>query len=472
MGGGVVTRLWFVLLVVVWSNAVRAQDTVQSFAEANRVISRAATVGPTWMPPSRSATDGLHIGRDFLFPAPGGRSAAARAVVRLGVADAVTLAARALAGPWVTAATVAAALLEDYRIQHPSVQSGIEYLEHDVGVPPAQGTIYQWRNDTAGPAGPYGSVNTACTELIAYHNNVSNTSGGPNYYTFLRSEVATNGLTATCWRKIIRKSDDAVVDAEDYFAGLTRVEAIGALPCPDGPMYRDGRCATGTYTPISVPGAVAVAMAYPPPMTDAEYEEILDEVFSRLPSQAVSGLPEAELRINVLDSPLGGPVTTTTEADGTVIQESVVWNIGRVADTLRDSETSEWSETRTRTTTSPTGVTSTTTTTSTGTSAPVVGTEAAPVDACPEGSTASGCAILGTPPETTLTPEARDVTWVQENLGLPAQCPAPLNFNVRSWSMSMDWTPACDIAPLIRAGILAMTLLGVAFFLVSTVNKS
>lgn len=482
MGGRVVRRSLFAVALLGWSSAALSQDAVVHDVEGNRVTSTAATIGASWMPPLRTVNDGFHLSKSLLFPAPGGRSAAAKAVVRLGFKDIAMLGLRGLASPWgavgvAYAAAQAVAMFEEYRIQHPSAQQGIEYLEHDAGTStvPAQRVCYSgastvltplWNGDVCAiDAADLGGRLAGLVPPVQATCSTNPTVYGTRTYVFKRTTSTTNG-------EIQALACGSLGATVSYSGSLRTVQVCP--PLPDGTVPTpgiDGKCPTGTYAPITQPDALAFVATYPKAMTDEEYEAILDEVFDRLPSQAVNDLPEGELRVNVLDSPLAGPTTTAVSSDGSALSEVIEWNIGRLADDLpgsrrADTEANEWSETKTSTTTAADGTVTTTTTTTTATEA------ADTVDVCADGSSAAGCAALGSPPTDGVVPEARDVTWVAENLGLPAQCPAPLTFAVRSWSFAMNWTPACDIAPFIRAGVLAMTALAVAFFLVGTVNKS
>lgn len=81
-----------------------------------------------------------------------------------------------------------------------------------------------------------------------------------------------------------------------------------------------------------------------------------------------------------------------------------------------------------------------------------------------------GCLDVGTPPEGKPEWSEKTVTFTPENLELGSECPAPYTFNVRSWEMKLDYQQACNIAPTIRAGVLALTALGCMLWMFAAVK--
>jgi hypothetical protein len=92
------------------------------------------------------------------------------------------------------------------------------------------------------------------------------------------------------------------------------------------------------------------------------------------------------------------------------------------------------------------------------------GTDLETPEQCPEGSTHAGCANLEDLPDQDVPWQSQAVSFASENLGLASACPAPYTFEIRGWAMAMDYTPACTVAPFVRAGVLSLTSLACLFF--------
>lgn len=77
-------------------------------------------------------------------------------------------------------------------------------------------------------------------------------------------------------------------------------------------------------------------------------------------------------------------------------------------------------------------------------------------DPCSFDPESLACMKLGTPPTDAPSWETKTVTYQADSLGMPAACPAPWTATIRGWSLSMSYEPACNVAPQVRAGVLAL----------------
>lgn len=93
-----------------------------------------------------------------------------------------------------------------------------------------------------------------------------------------------------------------------------------------------------------------------------------------------------------------------------------------------------------------------------------------PAEPCAADPTSLACVKLGDPGTDSPQWQTKTVTYQAESLGLAAACPAPWTGTVHGWSLSMSWQPACDVAPNVRLGILALATLGALLMIVTTVR--
>lgn len=89
---------------------------------------------------------------------------------------------------------------------------------------------------------------------------------------------------------------------------------------------------------------------------------------------------------------------------------------------------------------------------------------------CDKRPDALGCQTLDEPPSDAPQWRNVEVSWAAEALGLPAACPPPRPIHVRQWQWALSYQPACDVAPAVRAGILALTALSCLLLVLSAVR--
>lgn len=81
-----------------------------------------------------------------------------------------------------------------------------------------------------------------------------------------------------------------------------------------------------------------------------------------------------------------------------------------------------------------------------------------------------GCAQFGDIPTDKPEWKTKTVDYAPDSLGLPSGCPAPKTISLRNWDLHWSYQPLCDVAPVIRAGILALAAVGALLFIVGTVK--
>lgn len=89
---------------------------------------------------------------------------------------------------------------------------------------------------------------------------------------------------------------------------------------------------------------------------------------------------------------------------------------------------------------------------------------------CADNPTSLACIKLGDVPTDQPAWETKTIAYQADSLGLPAACPAPWTGQLRGWTLSFSYQPACDVAPQIRLAILALTTLGALLMIVTTVR--
>lgn len=90
---------------------------------------------------------------------------------------------------------------------------------------------------------------------------------------------------------------------------------------------------------------------------------------------------------------------------------------------------------------------------------------------CEKNPNSVGCADLTNNETGKPTWETKNVVYQADSLGMPAACPAPWTGVVHGWNLSMSWQPACDVAPGIRAGVLALAALSALLLIITTVRQ-
>jgi hypothetical protein len=459
-------------VLLAFAPGAQAQEYGSARIVGDRLIVDKAVLGST--DTVETVAGETRVARNINAPRPGGGAMSLRGHVAVPPAAAFKIAAKALSvASGVGAILTIADLYNDYRCA--TTGSGIMC---DPGVPATSGYVIDSWYRASNPLGStqtWGSPQATCDAWASFANSAN---GVTAYSCFSVGQISGTANVPIQ----VRDSRNGATFSDTANPNFHAEEGA----CTSGNAGFDGRCAGGTPVPKTAEEAAALvptAGPYAPQMSAGEYEALVREALGQLsPLDFTSGIlsdTPLEFRTNVMDAftPLSGSETITSNPDGSTVADHISWNFARINDTLGTQEQYAITETKTTTTTAPGGATSTTTSTKTGgdltkpspDATTSTGTGETDCDKYPE---SAGCRVLGDPPSDAPEIETRDVSWVQENLGLPAQCPAPLSWPIRNWTFTTSWQAACDVAPWIRAGVLALTLLGVAFFLVHTVNGS
>jgi hypothetical protein len=447
-------------------------------------LTRGMTLGPGTGGAAASFTR-----NPFNFPAPGGATASATmsgGITAAGAARAlaVGLARGAIAGGIAGVAMTGAALLWDaYRIK-PDEAGG---LTQDPGQPKVNTPTYCW---DFGSGNCYGSPEAAAmgrvNQLWPYTGTASCGPVQPNF-TAQCNLTWSNGATGSI--------------------GVSRSSTM-QLKCPDingqtQTAGADGLCpSTAPRVPVT-PEQAQAKLAANPPATPPNYPALLTEAIDDWGPLSMRPEDIHNNQLNVISTPnsYAGPVTTATDilsGDTTTTEThydfsgltptSMTYDPSRMSLTFAGSGAgfaganslgstipaakAEWA-TRTVTTKRDAqgNITSqTTTTTASGSGSNTTTGEDAPVTDCGANPNRAGCLELGDAPLDAVVPAQHALTWAAVNLGLPAACPAPYTFNWRGASYAMPYTAFCDVAPNVRALLLAFTSVIVAAFVLSSIK--
>jgi hypothetical protein len=263
------------------------------------------------------------------------------------------------------------------------------------------------------------------------------------------------------------------------------VTGLGCNPNPDGSippefLNPDGqmKCPGGEMTsdPDKVKKAIAQAATSDNQNAAKGVGQILDGGGSIdvIPT-AISG-PASQngaSTTSVTTAPDGSTTTTTMtkhydltyrpDATGIDIQTQT-----HTTTSTKDSSGHETGSTDTTTSTGPgsTGGTGTGTGTGTGGS----GGSDNDVDICVAHPGIIACEQEGTPPTDGPTWQNKDITFLPEDLGLPSGCPAPRAFTVRGIVFTLNYQPACDIAPMVNPCLVAFAALGCLLWVIGQVK--
>lgn len=89
---------------------------------------------------------------------------------------------------------------------------------------------------------------------------------------------------------------------------------------------------------------------------------------------------------------------------------------------------------------------------------------------CAQNPNSLACIKLGDVPTDQPGWETKTIAYQADSLGLPAACPAPWTGQLRGWTLSFSYQPACDVAPQVRLAILALTTLAALLMIITTVR--
>jgi hypothetical protein len=295
-------------------------------------------------------------------------------------------------------------------------------------------------------------------------------NGVTNYKRYFVASVLSATSVNVKW-ECLAGPTGVTVDSGTFGASATNVQRCPgyidplnpALSVPAGTatVGSDGKCPTGRYTvPLTPDQAADMWAAHPP--TSQQLEDAAKDILTR--GEPIDGA--SPMQVSGQPTATGQPsTTTTTRPDGSTATTttSPTYNYTFNGDTVTYNITN--------TTTTVVHNTDGSTSTETTTDAP--STEVDPEDPCAKEPDRVGCTKLGTPPTDAPQWETQNIPFEAENLGFGGSCPAPYSFTLPTSHLTMmvNWQPACDVAPGIRAALLAMTAVGCILFVLGATRS-
>lgn len=362
------------------------------------------------------------------------------------VLDAAKAVARCLRrNPVCAAAAVGAAWLiyEKYRTK----PDGSGELEHDAGQPQSMQPAYQCGSFYGG------TPESACAPEVARFNNVNTSGGSKTVTTHTVQSCSVPDRECTVLYKSESFQDGVKVGGFSYTYGYG-FSTTTTLLCPPlvdfynpvysapgGPVGPDGLCPTGRYSRVTPDEAAQRVVAFPPGEGSTGLPEALKEAVAQgetAPSTVATSGPATQT---------GTPAkTTTTTASGTQTETQTPTYTYHY-----DGDTITYDTTVSTTTVHNDGSTSTTTTTTEG---PKPADDEK--DPCVNNPQRVGCMELGSAPGDQVRKRTELLSWAEENIGLPATCPAPRTIVTGSRELVVSYEPTCEAAilaaPWVKAG--------------------
>lgn len=238
-----------------------------------------------------------------------------------------------------------------------------------------------------------------------------------------------------------------VARAPDGFtANVLNVDKVGT--CAMGQADANGLCPYTAEWRAAIASQALQKLVDSPPSPE-KLSQIMDEVFRNGGSIDDDG-----------NHTLTGPSTVTGSSSMKTVQRPDGTSAVSITNTTYNItyNNNSMSVTTTEKTTNPDGTTEETTTTPQKTE-------------CEKNPNSVGCADLTNNETAKPTWETKNVVYQVDSLGLPAACPAPWTGVVHGWNLSMSWQPACDVAPGIRAGVLALAALSALLLIITTIRQ-
>lgn len=229
-------------------------------------------------------------------------------------------------------------------------------------------------------------------------------------------------------------------------AGVLNVDKVGT--CAMGHADSNGLCPYTAEWRAAIASQALQKLVDSPPSPE-KLSQIMDEVFRNGGSIDDDG-----------NHTLTGPSTVTGSSSMKTVQRPDGTSAVSITNTTYNItyNNNSMSVTTTEKTTNPDGTTEETTTTPQKTE-------------CEKNPNSVGCADLTNNETAKPTWETKNVVYQVDSLGLPAACPAPWTGVVHGWNLSMSWQPACDVAPGIRAGVLALAALSALLLIITTIRQ-
>jgi hypothetical protein len=238
-------------------------------------------------------------------------------------------------------------------------------------------------------------------------------------------------------------------------ASIDALNPAFSVPAGGAPTS-DGKCRTGRYTGVAPDVAAGIIGQHgKDPATDPTLgPRLAEDILNK--GGTIPGAQPGTMTGPA--SATGSPTTTTTNnPDGTTKVETKTPSYAYTY----APQTINYSTTITTVTNNAGDVTTTTTTEG-----------EKPQSACEKNPDSIGCSKFGTPPTDAPKWKEVPVTYSPIDLGLPSGCPASRHMPWRGIDLVVNYAPACDVAPIIRAALLAMVALSCAGFIVSRLTNS
>jgi hypothetical protein len=335
--------------------------------------------------------------------------------------------------------------------------------ECDLGIPPQQAQYYKACYGSGGANCFYGgTLQAACDSAHGPYLAWYNAASAPNY-------TITGNVTSPCVHyATVRNSQTQAIVVQGFEAFATATGPVTVESC--GPLANgvlpvpgiDGKCDSGVYTPQSEQQVGQRVTTYINPDNNPGWPT---NVVEKAMDNGVDIAPYAgPTSVTGPASQTGSPTTTTTtNPNGTT---------KTVTETPTYSYTyqgNSYSWTTSNTTISNDNGSVTTTVTN-----PPAATPQDDQDPCRFDPSRAGCTPLGDPPTDAPTWQTQVVPFNPQDLGLPAACPAPRIIQGLP-RLSIDYTlsyqAACDVAPVVRLGVLALTALACATWILTVIRS-
>lgn len=462
------------LLLSGGANAQAAFTSLRSEFGANTSMIEGAKVNANAVI-SNASGSAKAVGRvDFL--GPGGRAASAQLEATISKRSALAIAGRMLAAATGvgTAALLAYEVYDAIRVR--PMPAGGDELLFDPGQDTETGL--RWTSYAFNMIGGGGSTTalvgatitgTNSTELA--HDLFEKVSGSGRAISAIACGPVVGG--GSCSATVCTPASGC----SGFSVGLN--VPVSATVCPVDvstgmrpAIGHDGKCPTGSYTQAVTPDEAAQmrdASALPTP----DLAALMDEVLGRGPVALPADTPAVIQAGTIEPATIPGPVKVTTEGENTTTEETSYAPATPLTTSKFGAIKQPWWMTKTTTTVDGEGdpvgepKTETTMPPEPGAEGETSGDEADPCVGHPD---RAGCKDLGEPEDVAPEWEESIVPWTVESLGLPSGCPVPYSFTVRGIVMALDYQVLCDVAPVIRAGMLILAWLSATFFVIGAVR--
>ena len=347
------------------------------------------------------------------------------------------LGAAARISPWITAGMAA---YDWYRAAQMDVEPDGDVTETIDGQSPHSGKVYRLSGNTyltsKGEFVNQASAIPACVQA----NLESASNSQPSYNWAIKTSPTVlpdgSGLAGgeMCRTHKTTGASNCGYPVGAGFTSRTLTQTACAFTATgklSGLNATGGLCPAGMPSPVdpaAVPGRLANA-----PISDAALARVWREVLDHGGQIEDSG-PASLTGPSSVPGPTSTTTRTTPSGTSEVTTSTVTNNIVYQGNTLiiTTSTVTNNVDGSTTTTTEP------------------------KTDPCSVDPESLACIKLGTPPTDAPSWETKTVTYQADSLGMPAACPAPWTATIRGWSLSMSYEPACNVAPQVRAGVLAL----------------